>query len=115
KLCFEFALVLDEVTTEKQMIRTGGCGQGCGECDLPDQYSDQPVRSAVPVGTGQGLQMKEFPEFKKVASAKGPPQKLIVTEATKQFWPFAVTDDWDARLGHAEGTIYARCQSAEGH
>ncbi|KAL1380657.1 hypothetical protein pipiens_014033 [Culex pipiens pipiens] len=74
KLCFEFALELDEVTTEKQMIRTGGCGQGCvGECDLPDQYSDQP--------------------------------KLIVTEATKQIRPFAVTADWDARLGHAEGTI----------
>ncbi|KAL9692507.1 hypothetical protein quinque_015734 [Culex quinquefasciatus] len=48
----------------------------------------------------------EFPEFKKVASAKGPPQKLIVTEATKQIRPFAVTADWDARLGHAEGTIY---------
>ncbi|EDS43470.1 phenylalanyl-tRNA synthetase beta chain [Culex quinquefasciatus] len=73
KLCFEFALELDEVTTEKQMIRTGGCGQGCEN------------------GLVQGLQMKEFPEFKKVASAKGPPQKLIVTEATKQFWPFAET------------------------
>ncbi|EDS43103.1 phenylalanyl-tRNA synthetase beta chain [Culex quinquefasciatus] len=100
KLCFEFALELDEVTTEKQMIRTGGCGQGCvGECDLPDQYSDQPELV-------QGLQVKkEFPEFKKVASAKGLPQKLIVTEATKQIRPFAVTADWDARLGHAEGTI----------
>ncbi|EDS34490.1 phenylalanyl-tRNA synthetase beta chain [Culex quinquefasciatus] len=85
KLCFEFALELDEVTTEKQMIRTGGCGQGCvGECDLPDQYSDQPELV-------QGLQVKkEFPEFKKVASAKGLPQKLIVTEATKQIRPFAL-------------------------
>ncbi|EDS40837.1 phenylalanyl-tRNA synthetase beta chain [Culex quinquefasciatus] len=72
KLCFEFALELDEVTTEKQMIRTDGCGQGCEN------------------GLVQGLQVKEFPEFKKVASAKGPPQKLIVTEATKQFWPFAL-------------------------
>ncbi|EDS38182.1 phenylalanyl-tRNA synthetase beta chain [Culex quinquefasciatus] len=71
---------------EKQMIRTGGCGQGCvGECDLPDQYSDQPK------GLVQGLQVKkEFPEFKKVASAKGLPQKLIATEATKQIRPFAL-------------------------
>ncbi|KAL1395391.1 hypothetical protein pipiens_011290, partial [Culex pipiens pipiens] len=39
-------------------------------------------------GLVQGLQVKK--EFKKVASAKGLPQKLIATEATKQIRPFAL-------------------------
>ncbi|EDS43153.1 phenylalanyl-tRNA synthetase beta chain [Culex quinquefasciatus] len=49
------------------------------------------------LGLVQGLQVKEFPEFKKVASAKGPPQKLIVTEATKQIRPFAGPFTHDAK------------------
>ncbi|KAL9697084.1 hypothetical protein quinque_000525 [Culex quinquefasciatus] len=65
KLCFEFALELDEVTTEKQMIRTGGCGQGCvGECDLPDQYSDQPLKAYFPI-------IRDSPVYPVVYDANG--------------------------------------------
>ncbi|XP_001844297.2 phenylalanine--tRNA ligase beta subunit [Culex quinquefasciatus] len=99
KLCFEFGLELDEVTTEKQMIT-----KEQGEVDAAKDASEDVIyRIDIPAnrydllcleGLVQGLQVflgkMKFPEFKTVAPAKGDLQKLVITEATKQIRPFAV-------------------------
>ncbi|KAL1374345.1 hypothetical protein pipiens_018131 [Culex pipiens pipiens] len=99
KLCFEFGLELDEVTTEKQMIT-----KEQGEVDAAKDASEDVIyRIDIPAnrydllcleGLVQGLQVflgkMKFPEFKKVAPVKGDLQKLVITEATKQIRPFAV-------------------------
>ncbi|EDS36637.1 phenylalanyl-tRNA synthetase beta chain [Culex quinquefasciatus] len=99
KLCFEFGLELDEVTTEKQMIT-----KEQGEVDAAKDASEDVIyRIDIPAnrydllcleGLVQGLQVflgkMKFPEFKKVTPAKGDLQKLVITEATKQIRPFAV-------------------------
>uniref|UniRef100_A0A1Q3F447 Phenylalanine--tRNA ligase beta subunit n=1 Tax=Culex tarsalis TaxID=7177 RepID=A0A1Q3F447_CULTA len=99
KLCFEFGLELDEVTTEKQMIT-----KEQGEVEAAKDASEDVIyRLDIPAnrydllcleGLVQGLQVFlgkiKFPQFTKVAPAKGSPQKLIVTEATGRIRPYAV-------------------------
>lgn len=99
KLCFEFGLELDEVTTEKQMIT-----KEQGEVEAAKDASEDVIyRLDIPAnrydllcleGLVQGLQVflgkMKFPQFTKVVPAKGAPQKLVITEATKQIRPFAV-------------------------
>ncbi|XP_055534627.1 phenylalanine--tRNA ligase beta subunit [Wyeomyia smithii] len=99
KLCFEYGLELDEVTTEKQMIT-----KEQGEVDAAKDASEEIIyRIDIPAnrydllcleGLVLGLQVflgnVLFPQFKKLPPASGSPQKLIITEATKQIRPFAV-------------------------
>nr|XP_019563908.2 phenylalanine--tRNA ligase beta subunit-like [Aedes albopictus] len=100
KLCFEFGLELDEVTTEKQMIT-----KEQGEVDAAKDASEEIIyRIDIPAnrydllcleGLVLGLQVFlgkiPFPQFMKVDPAKGAPvQKMVITEATKQIRPFAV-------------------------
>lgn len=97
KLCFEFGLELDEVTTEKQMLTKE---QGDVEA-VKDASEDVIYKIDIPAnrydllcleGLVQGLLVflgkMKFPEFKKVDGGKR--EKLVVTEATKQIRPFAV-------------------------
>ncbi|XP_053691153.1 phenylalanine--tRNA ligase beta subunit [Sabethes cyaneus] len=99
KLCFEFGLELDEITTERQMIT-----KEQGEVDAAKDASEEIIyRIDIPAnrydllcleGLVLGLQVflgnMQFPQFKKLPPVKGSPQRLIITEATKQIRPFAV-------------------------
>lgn len=97
KLCFEFGLELDEVTTEKQMLTKE---QGEVEA-VKDASEDVIYKIDIPAnrydllcleGLVQGLLVflgkMKFPEFRKVEGKSR--EKLVVTEATKQIRPFAV-------------------------
>lgn len=97
KLCFEFGLELDEVTTEKQMLTKE---QGEVEA-VKDASEDVIYKIDIPAnrydllcleGLVQGLLVflgkMKFPEFRKVESGRR--EKLVVTEATKQIRPFVV-------------------------
>lgn len=99
KLCFEYGLELDEITTEKQMIT-----KEQGEVDAAKDASEEIIyRIDIPAnrydllcleGLVLGLQVflgkMKFPQFTKVSPLQGAQQKLIITEATKQIRPFAV-------------------------
>lgn len=99
KLCFEYGLELDEVTTEKQMIT-----KEQGEVDAAKDASEDVIyRIDIPAnrydllcleGLVIGLQVflgkVPFPVFLKVAPVSGAPQRLTITEATKQIRSFAV-------------------------
>ncbi|XP_050069267.1 phenylalanine--tRNA ligase beta subunit [Anopheles maculipalpis] len=101
KLCFEFGLELDEITTEKQMIT-----KEQGEVEAAKDASEEIIyRIDIPAnrydllcleGLVMGLQVfrgkLNFPRFSKVGPVgKGATvQKMVVTKATAQIRPFAV-------------------------
>lgn len=99
KLCFEYGLELDEVTTEKQMIT-----KEQGEVEAAKDASEEVIyRIDIPAnrydllcleGLVLGLQVFlgkiPFPKFTKVDPIGGSAQKMVITEATKQIRPFAV-------------------------
>lgn len=101
KLCFEFGLELDEITTEKQMIT-----KEQGEVEAAKDASEEIIyRIDIPAnrydllcleGLVMGLQVflgkLKFPRFSKVGPiGKGATaQKMVITKATAQIRPFAV-------------------------
>lgn len=99
KLCFEYGLELDEVTTEKQMItKEQGEVEAAKDAseeiiyriDIPANRYDLLCLEGLVLGLQVFLGKIPFPQFTKVAPTKGAPQKLIITESTKQIRPFAV-------------------------
>ncbi|XP_058812430.1 phenylalanine--tRNA ligase beta subunit [Topomyia yanbarensis] len=99
KLCFEYGLELDEVTTEKQMItKEQGEVEAAKDAsedviyriDIPANRYDLLCLEGLVLGLQVFLGKMTFPQFQKVAPETGKVQKLIITEATKQIRPFAV-------------------------
>ncbi|XP_055587305.1 phenylalanine--tRNA ligase beta subunit [Uranotaenia lowii] len=99
KLCFEYGLELDEVTTEKQMItKEQGEVEAAKDAsedviyriDIPANRYDLLCLEGIVLGLQVFLGKIPFPQFKKVAPLKGSAEKLIITESTKQIRPFAV-------------------------
>ncbi|XP_053657918.1 phenylalanine--tRNA ligase beta subunit [Anopheles marshallii] len=101
KLCFEFGLELDEITTEKQMItKEQGQVEAAKDAseeiiyriDIPANRYDLLCLEGLVMGLQVFLGKLKFPRFTKVGPAgKGSaPQKMIVTKSTALIRPFAV-------------------------
>uniref|UniRef100_A0AAG5CWK2 Phenylalanine--tRNA ligase beta subunit n=1 Tax=Anopheles atroparvus TaxID=41427 RepID=A0AAG5CWK2_ANOAO len=101
KLCFEFGLELDEITTEKQMItKEQGQVEAAKDAseeiiyriDIPANRYDLLCLEGLVLGLQVFLGKVPFPRFTKVApSGKGASQqRLIITKSTAQIRPFAV-------------------------
>lgn len=99
KLCFEYGLELDEITTEKQMItkeqgKVDAAKDASEEIiyriDIPANRYDLLCLEGLVLGLQVFLGKMKFPQFTKVSPLQGAQQKLIITEATKQIRPFAV-------------------------
>ncbi|XP_058058544.1 phenylalanine--tRNA ligase beta subunit [Anopheles bellator] len=100
KLCFEFGLELDEITTEKQMItKEQGLVDAAKDAseeiiyriDIPANRYDLLCLEGLVMGLQVFLGKIPFPRFTKVfTTAKGAQEKLLVTKSTAQIRPFAV-------------------------
>ncbi|KAJ8971535.1 hypothetical protein NQ317_016806 [Molorchus minor] len=100
KLCFEFGLELDEVTTEKQMItkEQGGDSQltaGASEeviyrIDIPANRYDLLCIEGLVLGLLVFQKKISFPIYKAVNPSEGDLQKLIVKPDTAKIRPFVV-------------------------
>ncbi|XP_049281495.1 phenylalanine--tRNA ligase beta subunit [Anopheles funestus] len=101
KLCFEFGLELDEITTEKQMItKEQGQVEAAKDAseeiiyriDIPANRYDLLCLEGLVMGLQVFLGKLKFPRFTKVGPTgkSSSSQKMIVTKSTALIRPFAV-------------------------
>uniref|UniRef100_A0A8C8CFC6 Phenylalanine--tRNA ligase beta subunit n=1 Tax=Oncorhynchus tshawytscha TaxID=74940 RepID=A0A8C8CFC6_ONCTS len=99
ELCFEFGLELDEITSEKDIIRREqGNTKAEGASDVILYKIDVPANRYDLLcleGLVRGLQvfkqsMMEAPCYRRVSPANGEPQRLVITEETAAVRPHAV-------------------------
>uniref|UniRef100_A0A8C6ZU85 Phenylalanine--tRNA ligase beta subunit n=1 Tax=Nothoprocta perdicaria TaxID=30464 RepID=A0A8C6ZU85_NOTPE len=98
ELCFEFGLELDEITSEKTIIRKErGDGKAEGASDTVLYKIDVPANRYDLLcleGLVRGLQVfKErinIPRYRKIMPPKGEGQRLIITEEAAKIRPHAV-------------------------
>uniref|UniRef100_A0A182R8A1 Phenylalanine--tRNA ligase beta subunit n=1 Tax=Anopheles funestus TaxID=62324 RepID=A0A182R8A1_ANOFN len=101
KLCFEFGLELDEITTEKQMItKEQGQVEAAKDAseeiiyriDIPANRYDLLCLEGLVMGLQVFLRKLKFPRFTKVGPTgkSSSSQKMVVTKSTALIRPFAV-------------------------
>ncbi|KAJ8954973.1 hypothetical protein NQ318_000404 [Aromia moschata] len=100
KLCFEFGLELDEVTTEKQMITkeqgedsqltSGASEEIIYRIDIPANRYDLLCLEGLVLGLLVFQKKLPFPLFSAVKPSEGDLQKLIIKPDTAKIRPFAV-------------------------
>uniref|UniRef100_A0A4Y0BF54 Phenylalanine--tRNA ligase beta subunit n=1 Tax=Anopheles funestus TaxID=62324 RepID=A0A4Y0BF54_ANOFN len=101
KLCFEFGLELDEITTEKQMItKEQGQVEAAKDAseeiiyriDIPANRYDLLCLEGLVMGLQVFLGKLKFPRFTKVGPTgkSSSSQKMVVTKSTALIRPFAV-------------------------